>query len=99
MTWIFIDHGRANPRSAHGEQAYDPAERARDTTAFLRLSGPLYTDMTVRILTLAENGCEVSDRGGIKRIIKWEDMSYASQTIVRELEPGHVCMLKVRKWV
>ncbi len=80
------------------EAAYTAHELAQATSQFLRLSGLLYTDMTVRILTLAENGCEVSDRGGIKRIIKWEDMSYASQTIVRELGPGHVCELKVRKW-
>ncbi len=98
MTWIFIDHGRANPRSAHGEQAYDPGDRARDTSQFLRLSGMLYTDAMVRILSVAENGCEVWDGGKVKRIIKWEDISYASQTIVRELGPGHVCMLKVRKW-
>ncbi len=80
------------------EAAYTAQELAQATSQFLRLSGLLYTDMTVRILALAENGCEVSDRGGIKRIIKWEDMSYASQTIVREMGPGHVCMLKVRKW-
>ncbi len=98
MTWIFIDHGRANPRSAHGEHAYDPGDRARDTSQFLRLSGLLYTDVEVRIIELAKNSCIVTDKGGIKRIIKWEDMSYASQTIVRELGPGHVCMLKVRKW-
>ncbi len=80
------------------EAPYTAHELAQATTAFLRLSGLLYHDVTVRILALAENGCEVSDRGGIKRIIKWADMSYAGQTIVRELGPGHVCMLKVRKW-
>ncbi len=80
------------------EAPFTAEELARATSQFLRLSGLLYHDVEVRIVALAENGCEVSDRGGIKRIIKWEDMSFASQTIVRELGPGHVCMPKVRKW-
>ncbi len=80
------------------ESPYTAHELAQATSQFLRLSGLLYTDAMVRILSVAENGCEVWDGGKVKRIIKWEDMSYGSQTIVRELGPGHVCMLKVRKW-
>lgn len=82
---------------ADGPQPYAPAERTRDTRIFLGMSGLNYYDISCRILTLAENACIVADSGGKHRIVKWQDLSFASEAVARQ-NPGAVVVLKIRKW-
>lgn len=39
----------------------------------------------------------VVDEGGMYRVIKWSDMSYASEWIARDNQ-GAVVLLKIRAW-
>jgi hypothetical protein len=85
---------------ANGPQpyVYGPEERARDTDNFLTATGHKFYPVTVRILTLAENACVVADSGGVQRIIKWPDLSFASEYIARQ-NPGAIVDLKIKRWV
>ncbi len=90
------EFGDARPCSRE-EHIYDPRAHVIDTKAFLAASGLIYHPVTVRILTRAENACTAKDERGITRIIRWADMSFASETIARQCDG--VVELKVRKWV
>lgn len=74
---------------------YRAVHKAQDTIWF---TAPYrYHEVTVKVLSAAENAAVVEDLRGNKRVILWGDLSFASEHIARQ-NIGTWQALKIRKW-
>lgn len=78
-------------------QAWSDRDTATAPRDFLGTSRLRYFDVTVRIKEIAANAIIVCDAPGSTKIVKREDMSFASWYI-GEQNIGAIVLLKIRKW-